>query len=38
MYEFMKKANKIVNHNHGCDNIDINLGDDSTFIQPFTNY
>ena len=36
MYEFIKKTIKIVDHDHECGNIDINLGDDCTFNQPIT--
>ena len=36
MFEFMKKTNEIVDHDYECDNIDINLGDDSTLNQPIT--
>ena len=36
MYECMKKTNESVDHDHECDNIDINLGDDCILNQPIT--
>ena len=31
-----RKTNEIVDQDHECDTIDINLGDDSTLNQPIT--